>query len=49
MERQKKLDAQRQYMVNGTLALHFFFVNFDVSRAAAPKGTEGVCFLSGGY
>ena len=35
-------------MVIGTLALllffvylFFFFVNFDVNRAAAPKGTEG--------
>ena len=32
-------------MVIGTLALLYisfmFFVNFDVNRAAAPKGTEG--------
>ena len=32
-------------MVIGTLALlsisFMFFVNFDVNRAAAPKGTEG--------
>ena len=41
----QKLDAQRQYVVIGTLALLFFlfcfFRNFDVNRAAAPKGTEG--------
>ena len=39
-----KLDAQRQYMVIGTLALlliFLFFVIFCVSRAAAPEGTGG--------
>ena len=45
MKKKNKLDAQRQYMVIGTLALlsisFMFFVNFDVNRAAAPKGTEG--------
>ena len=35
----RELDAQRQYVVIGTLALLFTLMlyNFDVSRAAAPK------------
>ena len=42
--KEEKLDAQRQYMVIGTLALlliFLFFVIFCVSRAAAPEGTGG--------
>ena len=30
-------------------AFVLFVVNFDVSRAAAPKGTEGDCILFGGH
>ena len=43
MKKKNKLDAQRQYMVIGTLALLliFFCVIFCVSRAAAPEGTGG--------
>ena len=47
--RNMRLDAQRQYVVIGTLALRlscfFFIVIFDVSRAAAPKGAMSL--LSG--
>ena len=45
----KELDAQRQYMVIGTLALLliYFFVIFYVSRAAAPEGTGGDRVLYG--
>ena len=44
IEFERQLDAQRQYMVIGTLALlliFLFFVIFCVSRAAAPEGTGG--------
>ena len=53
-ESKEKLDAQRQYMVIGTLALLliflfviFLFVIFYVSRAAAPEGTGGDSVLYG--
>ena len=43
--RMKELDAQRQYVVIGTLALLFVLCYcelFYVSRAAAPKGAMSV-------
>ena len=45
----KELDAQRQYMVIGTLALLLIFVCVIcyVSRAAAPEGTGGESVLFG--
>ena len=47
--RKTYLDAQRQYMVIGTLALLLIFgcVICYVSRAAAPEGTGGESVLSG--
>ena len=47
--KQGELDAQRQYMVIGSLALLliFLFVIFYVSRAAAPEGTGGDSVLYG--
>ena len=43
MPKNVKLDAQRQYMVIGTLALLLIllYVIFCVSRAAAPEETGG--------
>ena len=48
-EEREELDAQRQYMVIGTLALLLksVCVIFYVSRAAAPEGTGGDCVLYG--
>ena len=45
MEHRFKLDAQRQYVVVGTLALQLVQICYElfyVSRAAAPKGAMSV-------
>ena len=44
-----ELDAQRQYVVIGSLALLliFLYVVFYVSRAATPEGTGGDSVLYG--